>query len=625
MASGSRIHPGFLCFQFVVLTLLYADLAASQWTPDRLLQLTQDSCKGGDSSAESILPAFEKSDIQFRGRQVGTKYRLTYRQDAIVELDVLHPAGRPSRFVAKLFDLDDNPQVLISMRPDCTVQLGRRVNYNDQGKILSIGSLDEDLAVRGEPDWVNPPLDPPQQRTKAGSAPVRVGMVDSGVNYTLPVIRSRLARDDNNRLVGYDFWDEDGLPYDAQLINSGFFVQRHGTRTASVLLREAPDIELVPYRYPRPDMSRMKALIEHADMNEVSIIGMPLGSDEKAEWSSFERAAEAHPHILFIVSAGNNGRDIDRAPVYPASLDIDNMLVVTSAGDFVRPAERTNWGNISVDYLVPAEKVDAIDYSGDNIKVSGSSYAVSRVAALAARIKSTHRDWNAKQIIAEMRARFGVTHVGSSDDRVLDWVSSGYIADPLAGAAIKKTLRPSFDNQQADNDTGLTLSLDILRLDTGWSRERIQQIVQQASGILSQCGLSLRDLSLNDVEGSDYLKDLSVGSARTLLGEVERSNPVIVFARDTRMQTEYMGEAFGIGNTRSRSWLRNSVWLMLGVDDPGIALAHELFHVLANDGDHVDLPGNLMQVDTHPENVQLTSDQCELLYRNGRDNGLLRE
>ena len=92
-------------------------------------------------------------------------------------------------------------------------------------------------------------------------------------------------------LIGYDFWDMDDLPYDAHPVDSGFFVQRHGTRTASILLREAPAIELVPYRYPRPDMSRMHALIEHADANGVSILGMPLGSNRPEDWGAFVRNA----------------------------------------------------------------------------------------------------------------------------------------------------------------------------------------------------------------------------------------------------------------------------------------------------------------------------------------------
>ena len=189
----------------------------------------------------------------------------------------------------------------------------------------------------------DPPL-PAYHALKTGEIQVvRVALVDSGVNYELDAINRRLARRADGSLIGYDFWDMDELPYDANPDGRGN-VQRHGTRTASVLLREAPFVELVPYRYPRPDMQRMRHLIMHAAEHEVRIVGLPLGGNLQEEWAAFEAAAREHPGMLFIVSAGNNGRDIDRIPVYPAALDLPNTLVVTSADDFGLLAQGSNWG-----------------------------------------------------------------------------------------------------------------------------------------------------------------------------------------------------------------------------------------------------------------------------------------
>jgi len=445
-------------------------------------------------------------------------------------------------------------------------------------------------------------------------------MVDSGVNYRLPEINRRLARDSDGQLIGYDFWDMDDLPYDAHPVNSGFFLQRHGTRTASLLLRESPAVELVPYRYPRPDMSRMQALVEHAADNQVTILGMPLGSNRLEDWGSFERVARAHPQMLFIVSAGNDGRDIDERPVYPASLDLDNLVVVTSADDFVQPAERTNWGRVSVDYLVPAERLAALDFSGSDTRVSGSSYAVSRVTALAARLKMARPQWNAADIAGELRNRYGNSSPGARD-----WVSTGYIADPLAGAEVIKQALPSLDLGLPQTATGFRLPLDILVLDSRWSYQRVEQAVQQAYEILAQCSIIAGKVSIHAIDGEDYLRDLSTGNARTLLEAAGTEQAMVVFARDTRMQAAFDGEAFGLGNTRMRPWLASSVWLMLGVDDPGVALAHELYHVIANSGEHVEGVANLMQGRTRPESQQLTPAQCQLAQANGVANRLLQD
>ena len=104
---------------------------------------------------------------------------------------------------------------------------------------------------------------------------VRVALVDSGVNYQLPQINNALARDAKGELIGYDFWDMDNRPFDSHPTGRGP-VQRHGTRTASLLINEAPFIELVAYRYPRPDMQRMASLVAHADQHGVRIIGCLL-------------------------------------------------------------------------------------------------------------------------------------------------------------------------------------------------------------------------------------------------------------------------------------------------------------------------------------------------------------
>lgn len=611
------------------LLMLSASADAEEWSVPRLLAFTDASCRGweatGAPAAGYAREAVVANELRFGDIVVGSRFRLLLDDDALVELDVIERGGRVVRFVASWFSEFGDPLALISLASDCSQQAARLLEYSPQGQALYIVSLDTDLQPMGEPDWLNPPLEFEQRLSPSqpgDSAPVRVGMLDSGVNYQLAEINQRLARDADGRLIGYDFWEMDDLPYDSHPFNSGFFVQRHGTRSASLLLREAPQVELVPYRYPRPDMSRMDALVRHASEHQVAIMGMPLGSNRAEDWTSFARAARDHPHILFIASAGNDGRDIDIEPVFPAVLDLDNLLVVSSADDFVQPAEGVNWGPKSVDYLLPAERRLALDYAGNVTRVSGSSYAVSRLVALAARIKTAHRDWSAAQIIAELRRRYGA---GSPD--VSAWVARGYIADPLAdplaGAAIARSSLPGFAPRLAETASTLKMPLEVLRLDARWSAPRIASSLEQAYRILAQCDIGPGKVSAYAIDAADYLRDLSTGSARSLLETLDPRRPVVVFARDTRMREAYLGEAFGAGNTRRRPWLVNSVWLMHDVDDAGIALAHELYHVLANSGAHVDGEPNLMQAYTRPDSTALNEGQCRQARDVGRANGLL--
>lgn len=474
----------------------------------------------------------------------------------------------------------------------------------------------------------DPPLPLVPDVVVASAPSIRVALVDSGVNYLLPQIQRSLARTRDGQLVGYDFWDMDEYPFDSHPLSSGQ-IQRHGTQTASLLISEAPFVKLVPYRYPRPDMKRMAQLLEHADANDVRIVGLPLGGNKKEEWTVFESAAALYPHILFIASAGNNGRNIDQEPVYPASLDIPNMLVVTSADDFVKPADGVNWGRSSVDYLVPAEMQSVTTFNGAKRLVSGSSYAVPRVLALAARLLRQSPTLDADGLMGEIRRQF-------ANGAAPRQIGHGYIHDPrldainnISVASETQWVAPQMLGKDASEMSALkTLSipLDVLVLDSQWSADTVRLILDEAQTILSQCDVVFKAVNIRYIDVPDYLSDLETGASKTLMDAVRLSGPnrqaTVVFARDTRMNQAYDAEAFGKANTRNRAWLSDSVWLTLALKDRGIGLAHELFHVLANSGRHNAMAGNLMLTRTTGNNRKLVLEQCLSMRENIVNAGL---
>lgn len=509
---------------------------------------------------------------------------------------------------------------------NCQPLRHRRIIYDENMLALDLQIIDPTTDTIKEIQSLNPPL-PAPSKISTDNNRVRVAMVDSGVNYTLPQINVRLARNDDGTLIGYDFWENDNLPFDVHFSASPFQIVRHGTGTASLLLSEAPFIDLVPYRYPRPDMSRMQALVEHAADNNIHIIGLPLGGNKPDQWISFANAARQHPNILFIASAGNNGRNIDQQPVYPAALDLENLLVVTSADDFTVPADRVNWGRSNVDYLLPAEEQSIVDFYGEKTTASGSSYAVPRAVALAAKFLRDNPQWRAPEIIAEFARRY-------ADGNSSRYVGGGYIADPLADDNLEvklvgvQTLTREKPLAEDSEERISKLPVSVYVLHEGWSKELVSASLLEAEAILAQCNIVFNSVTISELSIPAYLRDLDTGSTRTLIAALNNSNsefkPIKVFyARDTRMLTPFDGEAFGRGNTRRRPWLQDSVWLMNGIEDAGIALAHELYHVLSNSGEHNQLPNNLMQTRTTQGQTILESMQCDAAIRNARDNLLL--
>jgi len=352
----------------------------------------------------AALPGLALADVEDAGPAGGWLRREIRLVDAAADRAVvvraLRPGGTLRRLDVELQRLgEDAPLLLALADADCTVIHARALRYED-GTAAELLLLAPDLETVTAREPLNPAV--PDGVDPGG---VTVAHIDSGVNYLLPQIAVRLARDDAGRILGYDLWDLDGRPFDGDTRRSPFFPIRHGTQVASLLLREAPAVRLLPFRYPRPDMTRLADAVSSAQAAGAAIMAMPLGSTRQADWIAFEEAARAHPGMLFIASAGNDGRDIDAKPLYPASLSLDNMIVVTSADAAGYAAPGSNWGAASVDLLIPAEDMTVTGFDGAPTRGSGSSFAVPRVAALAARLKADHPDWQAAELKRAIFAR----------------------------------------------------------------------------------------------------------------------------------------------------------------------------------------------------------------------------
>ncbi len=340
----------------------------------------------------------------------------------VLEINRLQPGGGLRRFTVSLFARQGEklaPVLQAAADGSCRLRAGRAIRTEADGWVW-LDQLEDDLVTLRWSEILQMPW--PEGRDPGG---IRVALVDSGLAYNLPGIADRLARDATGQPLGYDFWDMDPWPYDGDTGRNPFAPIRHGTAVASVLLREAPSAQVIPLRYPRPDMSRMGDVVAHAADAGARILAMPLGSRSATDWTDFAEALARHD-MLAIVSAGNNGQDIDATPLYPATLPLDNMLVVTSSDGFGKLAEGSNWGGQSVDIMLPAERVPITDFRGAAATASGSSYAVPRLAALAVRLLERDPHLDARSLRAALLARAKPSPF-EEDDRL----ATGWIADPL--------------------------------------------------------------------------------------------------------------------------------------------------------------------------------------------------
>ena len=161
--------------------------------------------------------------------------------------------------------------------------------------------------------------------------------------------------------------------------------------------------------------------------------------------------------------------------------------------------------------------------------------------------------------------------------------------------------------------------------DAGWSAEATINAARAAAAILGQCGIIISALELNRLAGARRYRYYSTAIARELVQLMPLSRPTVYFVADTLQRPAFDAEAIGRGNSTTRPELADTVWITRATRDLGIALAHELAHVLMDRGDHSEEPGNLMRGDTSPENTRLSAAQCTQLRDTAAGNGLLQQ
>jgi subtilisin family serine protease len=195
----------------------------------------------------------------------------------------------------------------------------------------------------------------------AAAAPVRVGLIDSGVGTGDPT--------------------------------------GHGSEVAKVL-RESAAARRVPLRLiPFPDVNRvgigqpllMARAIRRAAAARARVVNISQTIPGRA--GRVRRALAASPRTLFVVAAGNDGLDLAEPGLErdPCSAPEPNVVCVGALGPGGRPAASSNFGAGVVDAWGPGP--------------GGTSFAAPRVSAHAAALLFRHPTWSVSQIRSALLAR----------------------------------------------------------------------------------------------------------------------------------------------------------------------------------------------------------------------------
>ena len=321
---------------------------------------------------------FDRHQLGQRGPATRLQFIFQTDQKMTAKLWTIFMSGRLRAMRGEILQ-GETPLSLSVFTRDCMMIETRQITYLDDGRMQYVT-----IRRNGKPAdkiWINPPSIWPKALVKSKpNQHLRVGHIDSGIDYRRPALQQYLIYDQAGALVARDMWDGDNLPFDASPAQSPFYPQSHGSYVVDILHQSGVGFQLLPLRYPRPDMALMGDAVDWLAAQNASIVMMPLGSQSPDDWTYFFAAAKRHPEILFIISAGNNGVNLGELPIYPAVNALENAITVTSTMPDGQLAEGSNFGN-AVDIGLPAENLLARGVNAQQRMMSGSSFAVPKLTA----------------------------------------------------------------------------------------------------------------------------------------------------------------------------------------------------------------------------------------------------
>jgi subtilisin family serine protease len=209
-----------------------------------------------------------------------------------------------------------------------------------------------------------------------GSYDIVVAVSDSGVDYRHPDLKQQLWKnpaelpngvdDDRNGFIddfyGWDFVDLDNAPLDDHM---------HGTHVAGILGAEGNNgvgvvgvnwhVRIMPVRFLDKDGNGTTEhgidTILYAAKNGAKIINASWGSYLRSEALADAIRFAYSQGTLVIAAAGNDSKDTDLTPMFPAAYDLPGMVSVASSQSDGLFSSFSNWGQLSVDFAAPGSDI----------------------------------------------------------------------------------------------------------------------------------------------------------------------------------------------------------------------------------------------------------------------------
>jgi len=256
-----------------------------------------------------------------------------------------------------------------------------------------------------------------------GTPQTTIAIVDSGIIYNHPEVAPNLRRkttewpsngvdkDENgfiDDIIGWDFVKGNFLPFDRT--GHGTFVaalaagaKDNGEGAAGV----CPNCSLMPLRFLNyeglGDTEDAIKAIYYAAKEHVAVINLSFAG-EGYDQELFDAINTARKNdVVVVVSAGNDGENIEKQGIYPAKFRLPNQLTVAASTEDDELLESSNWGHSSVHIAAPGDELIGpwIDKWEVN---SGTSFSAAVVTGAVGLVRSANPHLTADQVVRIIKA-----------------------------------------------------------------------------------------------------------------------------------------------------------------------------------------------------------------------------
>jgi len=327
-----------------------------------------------------------------------------------------------------------------------------------------------------------------------GEHDVVVAVLDTGVDYTHNDLANNMWNGNKNH--GYDFAaDDDGhnddnpmpdTPYD----DNGHY---HGTHVAGTIgavgdnsngvTGVAQNVQIMAVKIFRPNgYGYSSDILEGLDYvskqidNGVNVVAInaSYGGGGGKPGDSMDQAIQklGDKGVVFCAAAGNDGKNIDDDPVYPAAYTATNIITVAASDQDDKLASFSNYGKKTVEVAAPGTNILSTYPDNKYAYLQGTSMATPNVAGTVALLASVNPSSSVEDRIKAVEdnvdVKSALTDKISTNGRV-----NAYKAVKTLSDDNNTNNPPVAKKDSATTDYETKVTIDVLNNDTDADDDRL--------------------------------------------------------------------------------------------------------------------------------------------------------